>query len=121
MALSACAKHIDAPTNVGVCWHAVPLKDGKVRFNELSDHQPNIESCAGSLEAMRLRFLGLGGQNDEIMGAYQGRFLFILNTGVFTSETLDGMRYLMLVRSNGQLVLPGEVPMPAPTGTDKEH
>jgi hypothetical protein len=113
LSLAACAKPIDAPTNRGVCWHAVPLKNHQIRFNQLSINQPNLESCAGSLEAMRLRFLGIGGANDEIMGAYQGNFLFLQHEGVFTSQSLTGSRYLMMVRTgDGRLAVPGVMPQP---------
>jgi hypothetical protein len=113
LALAACAKQVEAPYNKGVCWHAVPLKNGQVKFNQLSINQPNLESCAGSLEAMRLKFLGLGGANDEIMGAYQGNFIFLQHEGVFTSEHLTGGRYLMMVRTgDGRLAVPGVMPQP---------
>ena len=113
LGITACARQVDAPTNKGVCWHAVPLKNGQVRFNQLSINQPNLESCAGSLEAMRLKFLGLGGANDQIMGAYQGNYIFLQHEGVFTSQTLNGNRYLMMVRTgDGRLAVPGVMPQP---------
>ena len=113
LGLAGCAKQIDAPTNKGVCWHAVPLKNHQMRFNQLSINQPSIENCAGSLEAMRLRFLGLGGPNDEIMGAYQGNFLFLQHEGVFMSPSLTGNRYLLLVRTgDGRLANEGVIPQP---------
>jgi hypothetical protein len=99
LALAGCAKEVDAPTTAGVCWHAVPLQNGEVRFNKLSDNNPNIESCAASLEGMRLRFLSIGGSAEDIMGAYQGNFLFLQKEGVFTSETLNGDRYFLLGRT----------------------
>ncbi len=110
-ALSACAPEVQAPADVGVCWHMVAAKGGKVKFLKLSEHQPNLEHCASNLEAMRLHFLSLGGSNQEVDGAYQGQFLFIDQRGIFTAEGLDKTPYLALVRTDdGRLVVPGAVP-----------
>ena len=110
LALGACEKQIKAPVDAGVCFHAVFLKDESVRFNKLSDHEKTIESCAASLEGMRLRFEAMGGAS-EIVGAYQGNYIFLLKEGIFRSDTLKGARYPMLVRiGGGQLAQPGAVP-----------
>jgi hypothetical protein len=109
LALAACEKTIDAPVDAGVCFHAVFLKGGGVKFNTLSEHEPSIESCAASLEGMRLRFLPMGGA-DEIVGAYQGNYIFLLKDGIFRSDSLKGARYPMLVRvGGGRLAQPGAV------------
>jgi hypothetical protein len=109
--LGACKKTIEAPADRNVCFHAVLLKDGKVKFNRVSDSSPNIESCAASLEAMRLGFLRMGGQMTEIMGAYNGQYLFLQKEGVFTSATIDGPRYILLVRTgDGRLAKMGAMP-----------
>jgi hypothetical protein len=110
LALGACEKQIKAPVDTGVCFHAVFLKDGAVRFNKLSENEKTIESCAASLEGMRLRFETMGGAS-EIVGAYQGNYIFLLKEGIFRSDTLKGARYPMLVRiGGGQLAQPGAVP-----------
>lgn len=110
-ALGGCEKQVKAPLDTGVCWHAV-TKDGKLVFNQVSTHEASIETCAASLEAMRLRFLGLGGTVEELTGAYQGQFLFLQKEGVFTSQSLKGARYLMLVRTGGgQLAKLGAQPV----------
>src|SRR3569833_3584353 len=97
MGLCACSKKIEAPYDRGVCWHMVPLSGGKVKFNKLSENRPSLESCAASLEGMRERFLGLGSTQEDVIGAYQGNFLFLGRTGVFTSTTLEGARWPALV------------------------
>jgi hypothetical protein len=97
--LAGCTKQIEAPTDTGVCWHAVPLQNGQVRFNKLADNQPSIESCAASLEGMRLRFLSLGGGSEDMIGAYQGNFIFLQKEGVFISQSLTGGRYFLLGRT----------------------
>lgn len=109
-AAASCApKTQEAPTDVGVCWHVVFLKDETLRFNKLASGQPNLETCAASLEGMRLRFSGFGAQ-EEMVGAYQGNYLFIKREGVFTSRSLTGGRYPALVRSgDGRLVIPGAI------------
>lgn len=107
LALAGCEKQIEAPYDRGVCWHLVPLTGGAVKFNKVSENRPNLESCAASLEGMRERFLGLGGSQEDIVGAYQGNFLFLGRTGVFTSTTLNGARWPALVRTDdGRLAIP---------------
>ncbi|HZC16238.1 MAG TPA: hypothetical protein VE309_05715 [Caulobacteraceae bacterium] len=104
LVLGGCAKQIAAPTTTGVCWQAIPLKDGGMRFNKVSEGEPNMESCAASLEGMRLRFLSLGGNNQEMIGAYQGNFLFLERNGIFMSQSFNGNRYFALGRtSDGRL------------------
>jgi hypothetical protein len=111
LAVSACEKKIEAPYDHGVCWHVVPLTGGKVKFNTLSVNRPNLESCAASLEGMRERFLSLGSTQTDIVGAYQGSFLFLGRTGVFVGASLDGARWPALVRTqDGRLAVPSAVP-----------
>jgi hypothetical protein len=98
-ALSGCAKQVEAPMDRGVCWQAVQLPSGQMRFNKVSGGDPTIESCAASLEAMRDHFLSLGGSRLEITGAYQGNFLFLSEQGIFTSQDLTGPRYFLLGRT----------------------
>jgi hypothetical protein len=113
LGLAACQKTIDAPTDAGVCYQAIFLKGGGVRFNKLSENEKAIESCAASLEGMRLRFASMGGA-EEIVGAYQGNYIFLLKEGIFRSDSLTGARYPMLVRvGNGQLAQPGAAPQPS--------
>ena len=83
-----------------------------MRFNQLSVHEPTIEACAASLEGMRLRFAAMGGA-EEIVGAFQGNYIFLLKDGIFRGDTLTGARYPMLVRiGGGRLAQPGAVPQP---------
>ena len=110
VALTGCEKKIEAPYDKGVCWHLVPLTGGKVKFNKVSENRPNLESCAASLEGMRERFLGLGGNQEDMIGAYQGNFLFLGRTGVFTATSLNGARWPALVRTtDGRLAIPSAV------------
>lgn len=109
-AVAACGNSLEAPADVGVCWHLVQLKDGSYRFNKLADKQPNLENCAARLEDMRLNFLRLGSNTTEVIGAYQGQFLFLQREGIFTAANVNSTRYLALVRTgDGRLVMPGAI------------
>src|ERR1700749_3050146 len=109
LALAACEKEIKAPSAAETCYQALFLSHGGGGFNPLSQHEPTIESCAAALEGMRLRFAAMGGA-EEIVGAYQGNYIFLFHEGIFRADTLKGARYPMLVRLGGQLVAPGSVP-----------
>lgn len=109
-ALSACAQRTRPPGDPGVCYHVVPQADGSLKYNKLVN-APNLETCAANLEAMRIKFLTMGGTNREIYGAYQANFLFLVNEGVMTSTSLEGPRYVALVRTgDGRLAIPGAMP-----------
>lgn len=109
--LSGCsANEVEAPTDAGVCFHAVFLKDGKVKFNRLAANVPNLETCAATLEGMRLRFRSLGGA-DQVVGSYQGQYLFLSSQGVQSARSLRGVRYTALVPTgDGRLAVPGAMP-----------
>jgi hypothetical protein len=108
--LSACAQRTEPPGDPGVCYHVVPQKGGKLKYFKLVN-TPNLETCAANLEAMRLKFLRMGGSQQEIYGAYQANFLFLQAEGVLTSTSLEGPRYVALVRTgDGRLAIPGAMP-----------
>jgi hypothetical protein len=108
LALSGCVKQVATPTEVDACFEVVPHKDGSIGFNRLTRHEPNMESCAGALEGMRERFLGLGGSNHQLAGVYNGHYLFLGPGGVQTSDSIDGMRFPFMVRTDdGRLVAAG--------------
>ena len=110
-ALSGCDTSVRPPADTGICYHFVMPKGQKAKFNVLSRNVPNLETCAAALEGMRIRFLTLGGNQDEIVGAYQSKFIFLRHEGIFTSDSLEGGQYLALVRSgDGRLVVPGAMP-----------
>jgi len=110
LALSACAKKTTPPGDAGICYHVVPQKDGTLKYNKLVGAK-SLEVCAANLEAMRIRFLRMGGSQQEIYGAYQANFLFLQKEGVLTSTSLEGPRYVALVRTgDGRLAIPGAMP-----------
>jgi len=111
LGLGACApKTVKAPTDRKVCYNMQRLKEGGVRFDKVADNVPSLELCAAELEGMRLRFLRLGGTTTNVVGSYQGQFLFLRTEGVFTANSLTAPQYPALVRIGNQLVAPGSVP-----------
>lgn len=110
-ALAGCNSSVRPPGDTGVCYHVVEGKDKKLRFNEVVRNMPNLENCAARLEGLRLRFLGLGGNRDQLVGAFQAYYLFLDRRGVTASTTLTGTRYTALVRTgDGRLAIPGAMP-----------
>jgi hypothetical protein len=108
--LSACDTSPKPPGDTGVCYQYVSLKDGKHRFNVLQQNVPSLEVCAAALEAMRIHFLSIGGNQTTISGAYQSKFIFVEQEGIFTADSLNGASYLALVRTDdGRLAQPGAV------------
>jgi hypothetical protein len=111
--LAGCAKETKAPFDEGICY-SVALPDqaekAEPRFNVLARNQSQIELCAARLEEMRLRFLSMGGSQSEIVGSYQGQFIFIDRAGVWFGKTLEGPRFFALARTgDGRLATPGTI------------
>src|SRR5678815_4292924 len=110
LSLAACAKKTTPPGDAGVCYHVVPQQDGSLKYNKLVQTE-SLEKCAANLEAMRIKFLRMGGSTQDIYGAYQANFLFLQKEGVLTSTSLEGPRYVALVRTgDGRLAIPGAMP-----------
>jgi hypothetical protein len=110
LALGACEKRITPPGDPGVCYNVTFTKEGGLVYHKLVN-APNLETCAANLEAMRIKFLRLGGTAQEILGAYQANFIFVQKEGIFSGTTLNGPRYPALVRTgDGRLAIPGAMP-----------
>lgn len=113
LGLAACESAPEAPREAGVCYSVQTPKQGEKgapQFHVVATDQPQIEFCAARLEEMRLRFLRMGGSNREIIGAYQGQYIFIERRGVSFSQTLDGVRFMALARTgDGRLAIPGAI------------
>jgi hypothetical protein len=113
-AVTACQDNsVKAPTEKGACWHVVSQGEGRpLKFNRLPGHYAQMEFCAGGLELIRRR-----GTRSTITGAYQGTFIFVERRGLFWGKTLNGARYLALVRTDdGRLAIPGAERAPPPPG-----
>jgi hypothetical protein len=99
---------VQAPREQGACWHFITQDDGTTKFNRVGASQPNLEFCAARLERLRMSYMSLGGDRTEWIGAYQGRFIFLEPSGIKTAKSLNGNRYMALVRTgDGRLVVPG--------------
>ncbi|MDP3378577.1 MAG: hypothetical protein Q8S53_09440 [Brevundimonas sp.] len=112
LALAGCTSELKAPYDPGVCYYVVPseTRGEPPRLNVVARDQPQIELCAARLEEMRVRFLRMGGSNREIIGAYQGQFIFIDQQGVKFGRSLTGARFFALARTgDGRLAVPGAI------------
>lgn len=114
LALSACDNSPRAPTDKGTCYSVAALRDGKVKFNKVAENQPTLEACIARLEEVRLKFLRMGGSRRDLIGAYQGKFLFIDSSGVAVSDGLKSGRFYAFTRGqDGSLALPNVANQPA--------
>lgn len=108
--LAACETAPRAPNDRGVCYSVAQKEGQELAFNVLAREQPQIETCAARLEEMRLNFLRLGGSNRDVVGAYQGRFIFVDRRGISFSQRIDGPRFFALARTgDGRLAVPGAI------------
>ena len=118
MALAACESGPKAPTDQGVCYNVVnPTDKETIDFVVVARDQATIEQCAARLEEVRQRFRRMGmGADEEVVGTYQGRFMFVDRGGVWTAKSLTGGRYFLLARSgDGRLVVSGAIEHPPET------
>jgi hypothetical protein len=111
LALCGCSERTRPPGDIQVCYQVQLQRDGSLKYNRLASKQPDLEHCAAALEAMRMKFLSMGGSQREITGAYQGNFIFLQRDGIFTAPSLEEHRYLAMVRTgDGRLAIPGAMP-----------
>jgi len=75
------AHEVHAPRDVGVCWRRGP--DGK--FVVIYRGSSGIEACAGDLERIHMR------TGESLVGAYQGRFIFVDAESIRSTDRLDGV------------------------------
>lgn len=110
--LAGCSTKEEPPGDKGVCFHVVrDPQTRKLRYNVVVRDVPNLETCAAQLEGLRQRFLRMGGSRLDLTGAYQTRFLFVGRNGVSASPSMDGIRFIALVRTgDGRLAIPGAMP-----------
>lgn len=74
---------IHAPRGEGLCWRQGA--DGK--FTVLVHGSQGIEACAGDLERIHMK------TGESLVGAYQGRFIFVDKDAIRSSDTLNGQRW----------------------------
>jgi len=112
LVVSACQSKPEAPLDEGICYHVGKdaTQEFGIRYNVVARDQPQIEFCAARLEELRIKFLRMGGSNNELVGAYQGHFVFIDQFGVKIGKSLDGQRFMALARTgDGRLAIPGAI------------
>lgn len=110
LAAGACSNGPDFTFEPGVCYFVAAPEGETPRLEVVARDQPQIEHCAARLEEMRLRFLRMGGSNQEITGAYQERFIFIDREGVKFGQSLTGSRFFAMARTgDGRLAIPGAI------------
>ena len=108
--LGACSNEPKYEFADGACYFVATPDNAPPRLQKIADDQPQLELCAARLEEMRLRFLRMGGSNQEISGAYQGRFIFIDREGVKIGKSLNGSRFFAMARTgDGRLAIPGAI------------
>ncbi|MCV0414772.1 MAG: hypothetical protein K5831_07800 [Brevundimonas sp.] len=108
--VGACSQGPDFDFEPGVCYFVARPEGEPPRLEVVARDQAQIEFCAARLEEMRLRFLRMGGSNQEIVGAYQGRFVFVDREGVKIGQSLDGSRFFAMARTgDGRLAIPGAI------------
>ncbi len=111
LGLSGCVKATRAPFDQGVCNHVIEKKDGTLQFNSVERNVPNMETCAATLEGMRIRFLRMGLRKEQLTGSYQGKFIFVEREGIYLGDSYEGARFMSLVRTgDGRLAVPGALP-----------
>ena len=86
------------------------MQDGKPKFNVVASDVPDMEHCAAQLEAMRVRFLSLGGTAQRHRRRLSGQLPVPRREGCSPAETYQGPRYPFLVRNGDQLVPVGSAP-----------
>lgn len=77
------AQETPAPREPGVCWRMNPT--GK--FDVLYRGSQGIEACAGDLERIHMK------TGESLVGAYQGRYIFVDKEAIRSSDTLTGQRW----------------------------
>ena len=110
LAAGACSNGPDFTFEPGVCYFVAAPEGEAPRLEVVARDQPQIEHCAARLEEMRLRFLRMGGSNQEITGAYQEPFILIDREGVKFGQSLTGSRFFAMARTgDGRLAIPGAI------------
>jgi hypothetical protein len=119
LALSACSKSLEAPSDTGVCYLLATPKNGPPKFNKIAE-VADVEHCAAQVDLVRKSFRGLGSLQQEYTGAFQGSFVFVDKDGATTATKYAGVRYPLLTNFHGELVAPGAiVEGKAPPGTNE--
>ncbi|ESQ80428.1 hypothetical protein [Asticcacaulis sp. YBE204] len=120
LSLAACdSNRVVAPKDRGVCYQVAFPKDQKPKFNVVKRDLPSIEYCAAHLDKVRIDFMKLGSPRKELVGSFQGTFLFVDARGVKIGQTFEGPRFQLLAKApDGRLLVPGAFEQEKPDFSD---
>jgi len=77
------SREVPAPRDPGVCWR----RGGDGKFTAIFRGSTGIEACAGDLERIHMT------TGEDLVGAYQGRYIFVDKEAIRSADTLDGSRW----------------------------
>ena len=77
---------LEAPTEPQVCFRMDTVR-GEPRFTVIDKPIENLESCAAQLEAIHME------TGATLVGAFQGRFIFVDRDAIQSASTIDGSRW----------------------------
>ncbi|ESQ84448.1 hypothetical protein AEAC466_08840 [Asticcacaulis sp. AC466] len=110
LALAGCEKRVKAPDVLGACYFVGYPAAGGLKFNKLSDNEPDLEHCAVRLYNARMDLMATRTAGEQTIGAYNGMFLFASGREVRYSRNYEGPAFPLLVKApDGRLVAPGAV------------
>ncbi|UDF04655.1 hypothetical protein [Asticcacaulis sp. AND118] len=117
VALAGCGPApLKGPKERNVCFHVGFPKDQPPKFNVIKKDVPSLEYCAAHLDALRIKFLSMGSPRKEIVGVYNGTFLWSDGRGVKIGQSYEGARIPLLTKApDGRLVVPGAFEVPEKT------
>ena len=108
--LGACSNQPKYEFAEGACYFVATPDNAPPRLQKIADDQPQLEQCAARLKRCVCVSLRMGGSNQEIAGAYQGRFIFVDREGVKIGKSLTGSRFFAMARTgDGRLAIPGAI------------
>ncbi len=77
---------VDAPLEKGICWRMNPI-GASPQFDVIGRDVSGLEACAANLERIHKH------TGATLTGAYQGRFIFVDNEAIRSSNTLNGVHW----------------------------
>jgi hypothetical protein len=85
--LAACSGGEEAPGDAMVCWREITDKAGHRHFEVISRNVANLDNCAAQVEGLYLQ------EGREVVGAYQGYFVFANDDSVSSSSSRASYGY----------------------------
>ena len=76
-----------------MCWREAKDKAGQAQFQVISRNVANLDSCAAQIEGIYLQ------EGHEVVGAYQGYFIFANDHSVSSSDDRKSYGYPVFLPS----------------------